>query len=105
MKKIILLTTLFFAVIFLTACGNSNSIVGTWTYETDSNTYYTFEKNGHGMSSFAGDSKNFTYEDRGTKIIITYEGNSSSSEFDYSISDGTLTIKDSSGNSFIYKRK
>ena len=105
MKKILLFISLLFVVIFLSACGNSNSIVGTWVYQNDSNTYYTFEKGGNGSYTYAGETKNFSYEDRGTKIVITFEGNTSSSEFDYSISNGELNIKDSFGNSTVYKRK
>ena len=105
MKRLLLFISILFIVVFMSACGNSNSIVGTWEYENDSNTYYKFEKGGNGSYTYSGDTKNFVYEDRGTKVIITYEGNSSSSEFDYSISDGTLTIKDSFGNNVIYKRK
>ena len=108
-QKISLLTILVFAVVFMTACGKSNSIVGTWNYYNGSTTsndiYYTFEKGGNGSYTYSGNTRSFTYEDRGTKVIIKYDGDTQSSEFDYSISDGTLTIKDSFGSDVIYKRK
>ena len=109
LKKVSLIAVLVFAVVFMSACGNSNSIVGTWNYYKDGNTstdiYYTFEKGNTGSYTYAGNTKKFTYEDRGTKVIIKYEGTTNSNEFDYSISDGILTIKDSFGSDVTYKRK
>ena len=112
MKKIIKKLTIFsllsLALFFLSGC-NSNSIVGTWNYYKDGNVtdniYYTFERGEKGSYSYAGNVKNFTYEDRGNKVLITFEGNTVASEFDYSISDGILTIKDSYGSDITYKRK
>lgn len=113
MKKIInkisLFSILLFVLIITTACGKSNSIIGKWEYYKDGNIssdiYYTFEKGGNGSYTYAGNTMNFTYEDRGTKIIINYETNNSKNEFDYSINEGILTIKDSFGSNVTYKRK
>lgn len=109
LKKLSLFTVLLFAVIFMSACGKSNSIVGTWNYYKDGsvsdNIYYTFDKGNTGSYTYAGSTMNFKYEDRGTKVVITYDGNTASSEFDYSISDGILTIKDSFGKDVTYQRK
>lgn len=108
MKKIILLGIILVSSLLLTGCG-SNSIVGTWNYYKEGNTssdiYYTFNKGNTGSYTYAGNSRMFTYEDRGTKIVITYEGDSGSSEYDYSINKGILTIKDSMGSDVTYKRK
>jgi len=107
MKKIIVFILLSLA--FVVGCNNSNSIVGTWNYYKDGKTSndinYNFEKGNTGSYTYAGNTRNFTYEDRGTKIIIKYDGDTNSSEYDYSISDGTLTIKDSFGSNVTYKRK
>ena len=105
LKKVSVFAFVLTLVAVLVGCNNSNSIVGTWKYGSSDDIYYTFNKNNTGSYTYSGSTKNFTYEDRGTKVIITYEGNTASSEFDYSISDGKLTIKDSSGNDVIYERK
>ena len=108
-KKVSLFIVLLSVVVFISACGNSNSIVGTWNYYTGSNTsndiYYTFDKGTTGSYTYSGNTRKFTYEDRGNKVMIKYDGDTASSEFDYSISDGILTIKDSFGNDVTYKRK
>lgn len=107
-KKISLITVFLFVVVFTSACGK-NSIVGTWNYYKDGNAsndiYYTFEKGNKGSYTYAGNTNEFTYEDRGNKIVIKYNGNTSSNEFEYSIKDGILTIKDSFGSDVTYKRK
>lgn len=109
MKKLLLFGTLLVAVVFMSACGNSNSIVGTWNYYKDGNTstdiYYTFDKGNTGSYTYSGNSRKFKYEDRGTKVVITYDGDTASSEFDYTIDKGILTIKDSFGSDVTYKRK
>ena len=113
MKKIInkisLFSILLFVLIITTACGKSNSIIGTWNYYKDGDVsndiYYTFEKGGNGSYTYAGNTMKFTYEDRGTKVIISYDKNNSKNEFDYSIKDGILTIKDSFNSDVTYKRK
>ena len=106
LKRIIVLMIMIFVI---SGCGNSNSIKGTWNYYSNNNIsndiYYTFNRDNTGSYAYSGNIKNFTYEDRGTKIIITFDGDTSSSEFDYSISDNILTIKDSYGANVTYKRK
>ncbi len=105
MKKILLVILL----LLLVGCRNSNSIVGTWNYIENNNVktdiYYTFNKGNNGSYTYYGQVNNFTYEDRGNKIIINYIGNTNSNEYDYSINKDTLTIKDSFGNDVTYKRK
>lgn len=109
MKRIIKLAFLTVILVFVSGCMNSNSIVGTWQYYMDgqvsNNVYYKFNKGDTGSYTYGGSTKNFKYEDRGNKVIITYEGNTASSELDYSISNGILTIKDSFGSDVNYKRK
>ena len=109
LKKVYLLAVFLLVVIFMSACGNKNSIVGTWNYYKDGSTssdiYYTFDRGNTGSYTYAGNTRNFKYEDRGTKVVITYDGDTKSSEFDYTISDGTLNIKDSIGTDVTYKRK
>ena len=109
LKKVASISLIFAVIVLLTACGKSNSLVGTWNYVNSGNVsdsiYYTFDKGNTGSYTYSGSTMNFKYEDRGTKVIITYEGNTSSNEYDYSISDGVLTIKDSYGSDVTYKKK
>lgn len=106
MKKIFLSLILFLVGLTLTGCGNSNSIVGTWENYNDgvvnSNISYTFNKNNTGTYIYYGDKKEFTYEDRGTKVLINM---GTEVEHDYSIDEDELTMKDSYGLNVIYKRK
>ena len=109
LKKLTVLAALSLVLVLATACGNSKSIVGTWNYYNESTTsndiYYTFEKGNTGSYTYSGNSRAFTYEDRGNKVVITYNGDTMSSEYDYSIENGILNIKDSFGNNVTYKRK
>lgn len=97
------------SVVFVTGCGNSKSIVGVWNYYNGSSTskdiYYTFNKDKTGSYTFAGSSREFKYTDDGKKVTITYDGDTGSSEFEYSIDKNILTIKDSFGSDVKYKRK
>lgn len=106
--KFIIFISIVIISLIITGCGNSNSIKGTWNYyndgSTSNDTYYIFNNDSTGSYTYAGNTKNFTYEDRGTKVIITFEGNTASNEFDYSINDGILTIQDSTGSNLNYKR-
>ena len=109
MKKIGLLALTTFVLVIMTGCKDSKSIVGKWVYFDGKNVkndvYYNFEKGDTGSYSFYGSTMKFTYEDKGNKVSIKYEGNTSASEFEYSIEKDTLTIKDSFGSDVIYKRK
>lgn len=109
LKKISLFAVLLVAAVVLTGCGNSNSIVGTWQYKDgdsiNSDVYYTFNKDKTGGYTYYGQERKFTYEDKGTKVKISYEGTTTPNEFDYSIKDNVLTIKDSFGSDVTYKRK
>ena len=108
LKKLVLCSTILCAIIFITACGK-NTIVGTWNYYKDGkvtdNIYYTFEKGNKGSYTYGNNIYKFTYEDRGNKVVIKYENNTKENEFEYSIKDGILTIKDSFGSDVLYKRK
>ncbi len=108
-KKIEVVAIITFIITLLTGCGNLNSIVGTFEAldngKVRNDIYYTFNKDNTGGYTFYGQTKNFIYEDRGNKVIISYEGATSPNEFDYSIKDNILTIKDSFGSDVQYKRK
>jgi len=108
-KKLGLIALTTFVMIIMTGCKDSNSIIGKWAYYDGKNVkddvYYEFGKDNKGTYSFYKSSMNFTYEDKGNKVSIKYDGNTSASEFEYSIKGGVLTIKDSFGSDVLYKRK
>lgn len=108
-KKIGLIALTTFVLVIMTGCKDSKSIVGKWGYYDGKNVkddvYYEFGKDNKGSYSFYGSNMKFTYEDKGNKVSIKYDGNTSASEFEYSIDKDTLTIKDSFGSDVIYKRK
>ena len=108
-RKKIKIFILLFILLLVVGCNNSSSIVGTWIYIQDDtpneNVYYVFNKNNTGEYNHNGEINKFKYEDRGTKIIIDYENSAVSSEFDYSLENNILTVKDSFGKKVTYKRK
>ena len=111
-KKIGVLALATFLIVIMTGCGKSDKgIVGQWNYydstnkKAKSDIYYTFNDDKTGSYTFYGDTKKFTYEDKGSKVIISYENATVPNEFEYSIKDDVLTIKDSFGSDVTYKRK
>ena len=111
-KRLGVLCVAAFLVVLSTGCGSSsNSIVGKWEYyneatkSTQSDIYYTFNKDGSGSYTFYSQDIKFTYEDNGTKVILDKEGTTMKNEYEYSIKDDVLTIKDDLGSDVKYKRK
>ena len=110
-KKLSVLALSAFLIVIMTGCGKSDGIVGQWNYYDETSKkartdiYYTFNKDNTGSYTFYGDTKKFTYEDKGTKVKISYENTTVPNEFDYSIKDDMLTIKDSFGSDVKYQRK
>lgn len=104
-KRAFLIITLVVTITVLSGCSNSkNSIVGSWKHESSDYTY-TFNKDKTGNYDAVGTIMKFTYEDRGNKLVILYNGNTSPFELDYSIDGDKLTITDSFGTPVIYYRK
>jgi len=111
-KKLGVLALSAFIIIIMTGCGKSNEgIVGEWNYydsaakNAKSKIYYTFNKDNTGSYTFYDDTKKFKYETKDGKVIISYENATVPNEFEYSIKDDILTIKDSFGADVTYKRK
>ena len=106
-KKICLCLSLIVITIVMSGCGKSDSIIGTWENNNDGvvndNISYKFNRNNTGTYKYYTDKIDFTYEDRGNKVVITM--NNETIEHDYSIKDGILTLKDSYGENVIYKKK
>lgn len=86
---------------------NKQSVIGEWRSNsaTEHNYKYTFNINGTGIYEYYGTQVPFEYEDKGDKLIITFEGNAVASEFEYRIEEKNLIIKDNSGNDVIYSKQ
>lgn len=104
----VLMTVLCFA-----ACGSSDSsesgstaLVGTWESVEAPGNAYIFYEDGTGAWDMSGTKMNFTYEDKGTTIEITYEGVSSALVYDYTIEGSKLTTTDhDTGTILTYAKK
>ena len=105
MKKTLLtlgiIAVLAVALIALTGCGEeSKGIVGSWKYNGSTTLMYTF--NADGTGSYAG--RNFKYVDNGTSVVITYDGDTASGTYNYTIEGKTLKITDSFGSIVEYSK-
>lgn len=107
-KKLLFCVFAFVALVTLVGCGSkddSNSIVGTWEYETNSQYVYKFNKDKTGSYTAYGTEMKFTYEDKGTEVSILYDGNTNASTFEYRIEKNKLIINDSFGSEVTYIKK
>ena len=109
MKNIFKVLVVVSIVFIVTGCFSADTIVGTWNQYRDNNEntniYYTFNKNNTGSYINNGISRDFVYEDRGNKIVITYNDENEPKEIDYTIEQDILTIKNSSGFTETFIRK
>lgn len=100
-----------FLLIIMTGCGKSEGLVGTWNYydevskSTKGDIYYKFKDGNKGSYTFYGDEKEFTYEDKGNKVTISYKNTTVPNEYEYRIEDDMLIIQDDLGSEVKYKRK
>ena len=63
MKRFLaLLLILIFGIIFFTACGNRNSLVGTWVWTVNEEFTYVFNADGTGTRGRGDALDNFTWE-------------------------------------------
>lgn len=113
LKITLIITMLLSAILVLAGCtekkdsktaSNANPIVGSWKYESGDYTY-TFKEDGTGDYSFSSTKMEFTYKTEGNKLSITYKGNTSPFETEYSIDGDTLNVKDSFGRDTLYKKQ
>lgn len=116
-KALLVLAMLLSSLMFFAGCDNkkddskkdedkkaSNTIVGSWKYESGDYTY-TFNEDGTGEYLISSTKMEFTYTTDSNKISILYKGNTAAFETEYAIDGDTLNIKDSFGKDTIYKRK
>lgn len=117
-KVLLVVFVLLFGICVVTGCDKDTNkkestkteekkkdpIVGSWEYEGGSYVY-TFNEDGSG-NYLAGKTKmEFTYKVDGSKLSITYKGNTTPFETTFTIKDEVLTIKDSFDNDVVYKKK
>lgn len=116
MKKILSILGIIAMVmtaLTLTGCGKDDkknekpSIVGEWKVESEDNYdfRYIFNEDGTGKYVYPGSELRFTYEDKGDKLAIVFEGNTVESELEYRIEGSTLIIKDSFGKDVRYNKQ
>ncbi len=116
MKKILSIVSIVavvMAALTLTGCGKNDnknkqpSIVGEWKLESeDKQDYrYKFNEDGTGKYIYTSSELPFTYEDKGDKVVILFEGNTVTTELEYRIEDNILIIKDVFGNDVRYNRQ
>ena len=103
-KKLLII----FVVVLLTGCFNSKSLNGNYYRVINSNIedteYYKFNKDTSGTYVLDGKEQTFKYEDRGNKLVITFDSSLQTVEYDYSLENDLLTIKDSFGIDKKYKK-
>lgn len=107
-KKLLFCVFAFVALVTLVGCGSkgdSNSIVGTWEYESNSQYVYTFNADKTGSYNAYGTEMKFTYEDNGKEVSILYTGNTDASTYKYRIEKNKLIINDSVGSEVTYIKK
>lgn len=108
MKKtitlVVLIVMLAASALILTGCGEKQDkgLVGKWEY---SSYVYTFNEDKTGNYSMGGQSKEFTYEDKGTEVSILYTGNTSPLVLKYRIEGNKLIVTDSFGKDVEYVKK
>lgn len=102
-KRVLFVLVIMIGITVLAGCGKvKNKLVGSWDHE---GYVYTFKSDKTGNYSLYGGKMDFTYEDDGEKVSITFEGNTSSMVLPYKIEGKKLIITDSFNNEVIYTRK
>ena len=116
MKKILSIMSLIAIVVSaltLTGCGKDDkknqkpSIVGEWKVESEEgyDFRYVFNDDGTGKYVYSGSEIKFTYEDKGDKVVILFEGNTVESELEYRVDGNSLIIKNSFGQDVKYNKQ
>jgi uncharacterized lipoprotein YehR (DUF1307 family) len=110
-KRIAVVLSALVLMMSLFACGSKNgSVVGTWSLEgTDFDiSSMELKDDGTGTIDLGGSiTLNITYTTEKDKLtlIMTYLGQTESDEYTYSVKDGKLTLKDSSGNEVVMTKQ
>ena len=103
---VVLAVVLVIGVFTLTGCDDKVTLVGAWTTKYAGYDYtYTFNADKTGTYNAAGTLMPFKYEDAGTTITITFDGDTLGNTSEYRIEGKKFIIKDSLGNDVEYTRK
>lgn len=104
--SVLVIAIMAIAALTLTGCENKKnsapSLIGSWDH---SGYVYKFNEDKTGSYSAYSTEMKFTYEDKGDKVVISYEGTTSPNEFGYRIEGNKLIIKDSFGEDVVYTKK
>ena len=105
-RKILVLLVLFIITLMITGCGGeeSNSIIGTWKSEKDSNMVYTFNEDGTGK--LTGEEVDISFEYVATDDgQLTFTIGEAIVVEEYKIENNKLITNDTFGNQEVYIRK
>ena len=113
-KKILAFLLVFaLACAFLSACSekpeetvSEDPLVGEWASKDFDGTFvYTFNEDGTGSYDAMGTLMPFTYTAKDGRLSILYDGDDYAFETQFTVSEDTLTVKDSLDEDVVYKRK
>ena len=81
-------------------------LIGTWAANESEGMSYIFNEDGTGKWDAGDYALDFNYVDKGNSIEITYKGSTDAQTWEYTISDDTLSMKDTdSGVTLTYTKK
>ncbi len=109
-KRILsIICVLVFSCALLAACGSkdeSGSLVGTWISEDfDGGYVFTFHEDGSGNYNALGTDMPFTYTAKDGTLSVLYDGETMAYETEFTVLGDTFTLKDSTGQDVVYKKK
>ena len=110
MKKTLLVVgivlILAIGIVVLTGCNDEKGLIGSWSTKYGSSEFiYKFNKDNTGSYTAFGSERTFKFEDSGTSVKITYDGDTTGSTYEYKIEDKKLIISDSFGSKVEYNKK
>ena len=104
MKKLFLGITLLSLLLITTGC--KKSIVGKWKFTDEKSEYYYIFNNDKTCSYEMKVARlDCTYEDKGEKITILYNGSDQARTFEYRFEKGNLIIVDDNGKDNIFTKE
>lgn len=110
MKKTVKISAVVLALAMLAAllaaCGSKSALVGTWNSKDAEGTSITFKDDGTGSMDAAGLSMSFKYTEKDNKVELSRDGEELKFNYEYSIKDDTLSLKDEdTGVTLTYTKK
>ena len=99
MKKIVSLLLIISLLLVLAACGNKDTLAGTWTGDLGLDGVVTWTFDGSGKIKFENEfsSQNGTYTISGDQVTIQLELWDDAQTFTFSVDGNSLTMNENSG--------